>query len=436
MDVGLHVARHDVVPDLQVLEVVDDPAPRDLPGRHVVRDERRSLVATRQGAGVSTRIDEKRDLGHRESDPRRDDPAPARVRYDGSERHGEQRGEQPPARVHVRDRAECERHGDRSHRSPAVKPAGTLDREERKTEEERLERHLERDPPELEQPGCRPREHDRRNGDRGMRGSPIREPAEKEHGREHARRCEPTSDLAIRTRDLEDAGEPVHEKGALVVAKRREVEREARAVFVASLRRDRVGVVGDRRLVTEEAGGVGRGDPELERRDRTDGRESEQQRGAHQPTRAHEPIVLPARHLVALEVAVLEAEEDERAGGRDAAVGEDHDAVLRDAARQRPASAPSPARRGRRSRRRSARRSSKARGGAARRLPRTGRAEQARACGSCRGTGRTARRLRRRARATAARAGHDVGTARRSAASAGTARTRAKTGSDARRMAL
>ena len=157
-------------------------------------------------------------------------------------------------------------------------------REEHKAEEERLERHLEGDPPELEQPGCRPREHDRRNGDRGMRRAPVREPAEKEHGGEHARRCEPASDLAIRARDPEDAGEPVDEERALVVAEGREVEREARAVLVAPLRRDRVGVVRDGRLVAEEAGRVRGRDPELERGNRADGREPEQQRGAHQPT--------------------------------------------------------------------------------------------------------------------------------------------------------
>jgi hypothetical protein len=159
-----------------------------------------------------------------------------------------------------------------------------LDGEEHEAQQERLERDLERDSPELEQPRCRAREDHGRDGDRRVRRPPIREPAEQEHGGEHARRREPARDLAIGSGDDEDTRQPVHEERALVVPEGSEVEREARAVLVTALRRDRVGVVGDGRLVAEEAGRIRGRDPHLERRHRTHCRESQQEPRAHQPT--------------------------------------------------------------------------------------------------------------------------------------------------------
>jgi hypothetical protein len=186
------------------------------------------------------RVQEERELREREPGPRRQHPAPALAIDHGDEREGEQRRQQPPARVDVGDAPEGERDRDRGRGAPAAQPARPLDGEEHEAQQERLERDLERDSPELEQPRCRARQDHGRDGDRTRAMSAdTRASRAGARRRAHSRR-EPARDLAIGPGDDEDTRQPVHEERALVVPEGREVEREARAVLVTALRRDRV----------------------------------------------------------------------------------------------------------------------------------------------------------------------------------------------------
>ena len=171
------------------------------------------------------------------------------------------------------------------HGCPAIQPACPLDAEEREHEEQRLHGDLECDPSELEEPRRRAGEDDGCDSNGRTRRTPVREPPEQEDRREHAHGCESARHLAVRSGDHEHTCEAVDEERALVVEERREVEREASPVLVASLGRDGVGVVRDGRLVAKEAGRVVRRDPELKGGDGENDAEADEER--------------PARHSVA-----------------------------------------------------------------------------------------------------------------------------------------
>ena len=71
----------------------------------------------------------------------------------------------------------------------------------------------------------------------------------------------------MRAGDPEDAREEIRVHRALVVVERAEEQWQEASVLVAQRRRDRVRVVGERRLVAMEAGRIRGRDPELERDD-------------------------------------------------------------------------------------------------------------------------------------------------------------------------
>ena len=359
------------MPELEILEVVHGATPRDLPRRHLVGDERRRLVPARERARVSARVEQERDLRHREADPGGDDPLPplaARARRRAKPARSGARS-LPPAYTYViapsasdtgnsRDGTPAIRAG--SHARP---PSSARQRKSGSIATSKATR------PSSKSHGDVPASTTVATPDGRAARPPIRKPAEEQDGAEDARsrrsRARPLDPAPVTAKY---AGEAVDEERALVVEERREVEREARAVLVAPLRRDRVRVVRDRRLVTEEPGRDCDGetqswkaaDREHDAEPRAGTVQRESRRSSETASRAdgtHEPVLLPARDLLALVVAVLEAEEDERARRRDAAVGQDHDAIRRDIGRAPPASGPAPGRRGRRSRGRSARRS-------------------------------------------------------------------------------
>ena len=173
----------------------------------------------------------------------------------------------PPA-YDVRDRAQCERHRDRRAIAPPIQPARTLDRRAAPSRGKAVP--------------SRPR----RRRDRARRATgtypraqrwqrPPRDCEVRRYASQPRRSTAPRTQVEAKpratsrsgTRDAVHAGEAVDEDRALVVEKRREIERKARSVLVASLGRDGMGVVRDRCLVAEERRGIGRRDPQLERAD-------------------------------------------------------------------------------------------------------------------------------------------------------------------------
>ncbi len=160
-----------------------------------------ALVAARQRTGMEARVDEQRDLRDDERDPARHDPPPALSRQHDREREREQRGEQPPAGVHVGDRAEGGATGiavDVLQRSSRLARSTARSASTRKSGSIATSKATR---PSSKSHGVVPASTTVATATDGRACAPIREPPEEEHGSEHADRCEPARDLAVRPGD-------------------------------------------------------------------------------------------------------------------------------------------------------------------------------------------------------------------------------------------
>ena len=179
--------------------------------------------------------------------------ATAAVEEDQPDR--EERREDATGLVGVDRRAEEEAEHERLAELPAAR-LGAVEGEEEGDDHERLQCNLEDEPADLEQPRAEAGERGRGERDQPAAGDRVGEHVEEQHRRESDHGAEDAGDLDARPRDAEDGGEEVDVERALVVPERPDEERQRRPVLVLQARRERVGVVGDRRLVPVEPGRV------------------------------------------------------------------------------------------------------------------------------------------------------------------------------------
>jgi hypothetical protein len=202
-----------------------------------------------------------------ERPPGSEQPAPAAAPGEDCERRGQKRSEQAVAGVRVqeqpKDDSDNEPLGDR----PRLSAPRTCERQEQQNDEQWLGRRLDGHPAELEQPRREARQDENDDGDHGASGYSLREQPQQEHGREAEHCRKPARYLCMRAREPEDAREQVRVERALVIVEGAKEQGQDASVFVAESRRDRVRVVGERRLVSMEAGRVRRRNPELKRDD-------------------------------------------------------------------------------------------------------------------------------------------------------------------------
>ena len=188
-------------------------------------------------------VEPERDQADRVREPGGGERAPGNAPGEQHEADREQRPVQPARVVGVGQQRERAAEPDRAREQPPCAARPDVRHEEDERDREGKDARVERHPAELEEPGRQARAHRRRHADPGPRAAvpdqaDERDRREDEHGGPRVRHRRSR-------RRRRSRGQGVAERRALVVAERREQDRQARAVLVAQPVSERVARQGE-----------------------------------------------------------------------------------------------------------------------------------------------------------------------------------------------